>query len=209
MSSETPTVLIVEDNRALADMYAEWLAETHSVIVAYDGDEAIDSLSERIDVVLLDRIMPERSGESVLETIRSRELDCRVGIVTAVEPQFDILELGFDDYIVKPVLKGDLYHIVEQLLTRSSYTPAYREYHALSEKRAVLRETMTDETLASNSAYTELDATVKRLREQLHRVDEKWSSREHVGTVFRRLSHLMGSRSDGSDETDPERANAK
>lgn len=52
-----PTVLIVEDEQALADLYADRLGEAYVVETAYDGREALEQLDEGIDVVLLDRRM--------------------------------------------------------------------------------------------------------------------------------------------------------
>ena len=138
MTIEDPLVLVVEDDNHLADMYAEWLEETYAVRTAYDGDQALDALDGAVDVVLLDRLMPGLSGDTVLDTIRTRDLDCRVAMVTAVEPDFDIVEMGFDEYLVKPVYRGDLYQTIESLLTRASYVEQFREYHALANKRVTL-----------------------------------------------------------------------
>lgn len=60
------TVLIVEDEQPLADLYAKFLESTYTVRTAYDGTEALDSMSHEVDVVLLDRRMSGLSGEEVL-----------------------------------------------------------------------------------------------------------------------------------------------
>ena len=50
-------VLIAEDDPDLADLYARWIGEEHTVHVAYDGEEALEKLDKDVDVVLLDRMM--------------------------------------------------------------------------------------------------------------------------------------------------------
>ena len=118
MSAERPNVLIVEDERELADLYGEWLEMAGcSVRTAYDGRAAIEYLDSEVDVVLLDRRLPEIRGKQVLERIRDSERDCSVAMVTAVEPEVDIVEMGFDEYIVKPVEQAELTDLVDELST--------------------------------------------------------------------------------------------
>lgn len=132
---DPPVVLIVEDERRLADFYTELLADTYTVRTAYDGDRALDLIDETVDVVLLDRHLPDYSGDEILCEIRRRGIDCRVAMVTAVVPDFDILELGFDDYVEKPVFKDELEATVERLLHRNGFDAALQEYFALTSKK--------------------------------------------------------------------------
>jgi DNA-binding response OmpR family regulator len=109
MTGDNTSVLVVEDNRKLADLYAAWLNERYDTEVVYSGSDAQKRLQRgRYDVVLLDRRMPDVSGDAVLETIREEDIDCHVAIVSAVSPDFDIIEMEFDSYIVKPVMADDL-----------------------------------------------------------------------------------------------------
>lgn len=191
MSTETPTVLVVEDNEELADMYAEWLRGTYTVLTAYDGCEALTLLDDDIDVMLLDRLMPNCSGEEVLERLNGEGIDCRVALVTAVEPDLDIVELPFDEYLTKPVRKGDLYHVVESLLTRETYTESYRQYHALTGKRSLLEEELTSERLAASEEYDDLMSVLDSLREHVENAGSRWRGGEEGSTVFRRLTHHL------------------
>lgn len=56
-SPNSASVLVVEDERNLADFYAEWLRKADRMKTAYHGEEALELLDETIDVVLLDRRM--------------------------------------------------------------------------------------------------------------------------------------------------------
>jgi len=165
--SETPVVLIVEDEPDVAETYNLWLADDYEVRKAGSGDEGLAELDDEVDVVLLDRMMPGLSGDEVLERIRERGLDCRVAMVTAVEPDFDILEMGFDAYLCKPIRSQQLHETVENLLERSAYDDMLQEYYSLVEKQATLEATKGSAELADNEEYLELRERVVELKEDL------------------------------------------
>lgn len=112
---DTPTVLFVDDEPALADGHAATLEDEYDTQVAYGGRAGLDRLDETVDVVCLDRRMPGMSGEAVLEAIRDAGHDCKVVMLTGVEPDGDVVELGFDDYLVKPIDTDDLRETIERL----------------------------------------------------------------------------------------------
>jgi DNA-binding response OmpR family regulator len=161
------TVLVVEDERELADLFSDWLSETYDVRTAYSADGALAELDDDVDVVLLDRRLPERSGDDVLKEIRDGGYGCQVAMVTAVDPDFDVLELGIDDYVVKPVDRDDLEDLVSRLLARSLYSEEVQEYFSLASKRATLETTMQPEELADNDRYRELRVAIDEKRAAL------------------------------------------
>lgn len=111
---DTPTVLFIDDEPALADGYAAILDE-YDTHVAYGGRAGLERLDETIDVLCLDRRMPGMSGEEVLAAVREEGYDCHVVLLTGVEPDEEVLELGFDDYLVKPIDKDALRETVDRL----------------------------------------------------------------------------------------------
>ncbi len=165
--SDPPVVLIVEDEPDVAETYKLWLEGEYEVRMAQNGDEGLELLDGSVDVVLLDRMMPGLSGDEVLSRIRERELDCRVAMVTAVEPDFDILEMGFDAYLSKPIRSEQLHETVTNLLDRSEYDSMLQEYYALVEKRATLEATKSGAELAENDQYEELDDEIEEMRDGL------------------------------------------
>ncbi|MFA9515964.1 response regulator transcription factor [Halopenitus sp. H-Gu1] len=185
MSEEPPLVLVVEDEPDLADLYAAWLGDEYRVRTAYGGQEAIDSLSEEIDVILLDRRMPGLSGDEVLQAVRDRGLDCRVAMVTAVEPDFDILEMGFDDYLVKPVTKEALQETVEELNRRSQYDTDVQEFFSLASKRAVLESEKGRATLEESEEYRKLTDRLDELKNSLDDAITSMNSHTDFEDLFR------------------------
>jgi len=167
MSEEQSTILVVDDEHAIADLYTEWLSGEHDVRSAYNGTEALEELDESIDVVLLDRRMPDLTGDEVLERIRERGIGCRVSLVTAVDPDFDILEMGFDDYLVKPVTKEDIFDVVSTLLSRSEYDSQVQEFFSKASKKAALETEKSEAELDQNDQYAELEDELEALSDSM------------------------------------------
>ena len=91
-SGDKPTVLLVEDEERLRELYGGWLSKAHRVVTARNATEALDVFDDSIDVVLLDRRMPDASSDDVLAEMRSSETDVRIAMVTAVEPTDDVVK---------------------------------------------------------------------------------------------------------------------
>jgi DNA-binding response OmpR family regulator len=161
------TILIVDDESAVTDVYAAHLEDEYDVRTAYGGEEALEKLDDAVEAVLLDRRMPGMSGDEVLEHIREEGYDIRVAMVTAVDPDFDILGMGFDDYVVKPVSRDDLYDTVEKLLQYSSYDDTFQEYFSLVSKRAALQVSKSQSALETNEEYEELTERIEELESEL------------------------------------------
>jgi DNA-binding response OmpR family regulator len=182
--TEPATVLVVDDEPDVADAYAAQLEDEYIVSTAYSGQEALDELDDSVEVVLLDRRMPGISGDEVLDTIRDRGLDCRVAMVTAVDPDFDIIEMPFDDYVIKPVSRDDLFSTIERLLTTSDYESKLRNYYALTAKHATLMANKPESELAESEEFSELETRMADLRDDLDETVATFDDEDFVA-VFR------------------------
>jgi DNA-binding response OmpR family regulator len=163
MGGATPRILVVEDETDLAELYAIYLSDLYDVQTATHGETALEKMDDDIDVVLLDRRMPDMTGDEVLAEIRSRGYDCRVAMITAVEPDIDIVEMPFDDYLVKPVTRDDLQGLVEVLLRRADYDSRTQEFFQLASKKAAL-ESAPDVSVEDEAEYHELTERMEELR---------------------------------------------
>ena len=65
--SDQPTILVVEDEQALIELYVRWLEDEYDVRTAEGGEEALEEFDDSVGVVLLDRLMPGMSGDEMLE----------------------------------------------------------------------------------------------------------------------------------------------
>lgn len=120
-------VLVVDDETILADAIARGLRrESMAVDVAYDGEEALDRIAMTdYDVVVLDRDLPGVHGDEVCVELAEHAPDTRVLMLTAATGLNDVvhgLELGADDYLVKPFEFPELVARLRALGRRS--TPA-------------------------------------------------------------------------------------
>jgi DNA-binding response OmpR family regulator len=158
-----PTILVVDDERDLADLYEVWLSDEYRVRTAYSGEGGLDACDDAVDVVLLDRRMPDLSGDEVLQRLRDRGNDCQVVMVTAVDPDFEILEMGFDDYVTKPVDRAKLHAVVERMLTRREYDAQLQSYYRLVEQRAALVAEKSPAELDSSPEFADLEARIAEL----------------------------------------------
>jgi len=117
-------VLVVEDERLLADAIAEGLRrQAMAVDVVYDGDAALERLAVNdYDVVVLDRDLPVVSGDEVCTALVDSGSDTRILMLTAataVTQRVAGLGLGADDYLTKPFAFAELTARVQALARRA------------------------------------------------------------------------------------------
>jgi DNA-binding response OmpR family regulator len=179
------TVLVVDDEPHIVGMYAAMLEDAHTVRTATSGREALDRITEDVDVVLLDRRMPDLSGDDVLTTIRSEGHDCHVALVTAVTPDLDIVELPFDAYLVKPVRHQDLLDLVDTLRLRSQYSAGVQEFLRVTSKLVALESEFAPDELGSHAEYRELRDRRDRLETANRQQHAELIERDDPGLVFR------------------------
>ena len=189
MNEERATVVVVEDEPDLADLYTAWLDDEYDVHAAYGGEEALELIDDlgAVDVVLLDRRMPEVSGDEVLSALRDRGLNSRVAMVTAVEPDFDIVAMGFDDYLVKPVSRESLEETVSNLRLRDEYADGVRDLFSLASKKALLEAEKSPAELEASAEYQELSARLERHRASLDSTLDELSEGSDLSELYHDL----------------------
>ena len=117
------TILIVEDEPSIAEVVSLYLKRAgYQVAVAPNGQAALDSLGRRLpDLVVLDIMLPQVDGFSIARWLRDRS-DVPIIMLTARREEVDRiagLELGADDYVVKPFSPQELVSRVRAVLRRT------------------------------------------------------------------------------------------
>lgn len=163
---EQPTVLVVEDNKSLSSLYRTWLNGSCTVYVANDCESAYGFFEKEIDVVLLDRELPDGSGDDILDWIRAMGLEWSVAIVSGTDPSLRDLEMPFDEYIQKPAEKDEITTTVERLYLRSEIGNRLDEFYALSTKKRLLEQYHPRHELLSKENF----AAIERRLEELYSI---------------------------------------
>ena len=175
-------VLIVEDERKLAQVLSAALgAEHYDVIVARTGEDGFfRANAEVFDLVVLDLMLPGRTGLEILQTLRQRHIETPVLILTArdgVDDRVLGLDLGADDYLVKPFALPELLARIRALLRRGRPSDLFRLKSADLELDLVTRRALRGERLLDLTAR-EFELLEYLLRHQGHLVSREMLARE-------------------------------
>ncbi|OLS03657.1 response regulator transcription factor [Tissierella creatinophila] len=130
---ENHTILIVEDEKNISDVIKAYMEkEGYNTFVAFDGEKAMEIFKEEdISLILLDLMIPKISGEELCSIIRNTS-EVPIIMLTAKSDEnskIEGLDIGADDYVVKPFSPRELVSRVKALLRRT-----YRDNAILAEK---------------------------------------------------------------------------
>lgn len=125
MIGEKFCILLVDDEKRMTRVIKDFLvSKDFHVIQAYDGQQALDTYYEnnsKIDLILLDVLMPIMDGFEVLKELRDNDDDIPVIMLTAKAEEYDQLqgfEIGADDYICKPFSTSILLARIQSIFKR-------------------------------------------------------------------------------------------
>lgn len=123
-------VLIVEDDREIRKLLKDYLTDyEYEVTEAKEGNEASRLIaSECYDVILMDMMLPYRSGDILIRELRSRADDLKAARTPVIvisaksgsETRIETIRIGADDYIIKPFDLGEVLVRIEAVLRRSA-----------------------------------------------------------------------------------------
>lgn len=195
-------ILLVEDDALLADGLARSLRQSGYIVeVASDGKTADRWLeTETFDLAILDLGLPELDGSAVLQRLRQRKQATPILILSArmaLEERVRLLDLGADDYIVKPVALVELEARVRALIRRGQATP--EPFINLGRlrldtvgKRAWLEGNALDLTAREWAALEFLASRVNRIvnKEQIMQTLYSWDEEITPNAVEKFISRL-------------------
>jgi len=181
------TILIVDDEEMVAESYELYLQDDYNTIVELSGGGALMELDQReVDLVLLDRRMPGMSGDVVVEHIEKWEMDFQVVMVTAVDPDIDIVDMPVDGYLTKPVSEDELVDAVERALAIKQYEDLIAEYNQLAEKYEILTAEFSSRELSSRDRFAELESQMDEMEAEIAETVEQFSDSK-LSDAFSRL----------------------
>ena len=175
-------ILVVEDEAKLAQALAKGLGAQHyDVVVAQTGEDGFfHANAELFDLVILDLMLPGRSGLEILKVLRQRGLQTPVLILTArdgIDDRVLGLDLGADDYLVKPFAFPELLARIRALLRRGRPADVLRLKIADLELDTVTRKVSRGRRVLDLTAR-ELELLEYLLRHQGHLVSREMLAHE-------------------------------
>lgn len=220
-------ILVADDDKNIAELLRLYLEkEGYSVVIANDGEEAIAKfIPENPDLVLLDIMMPKLDGWQVCREIRKKS-NCPIIMITAKGETFDKvlgLELGADDYVVKPFDSKEIVARIKAVLRRTGKSSDAADIREVSYDKLVVNMTKYELKVDGkvvdtppkelellfhlagnpNRVYTRdqlldevwgfeyygdsrtVDVHIKRLREKLEGVSDKWALKTVWGVGYK------------------------
>lgn len=220
-------ILVADDDKNISELLRLYLEkEGYTVVIANDGEEALMKFNmDQPDMVLLDIMMPKLDGWQACREIRKKS-ECPIIMITAKGETFDKvlgLELGADDYVVKPFDSKEIVARIKAVLRRTGKSNVKSDVKEVSYDNLVVNMTKYElkvggevvDTppkelellyhLASNPnrVYTRdqlldevwgfeyygdsrtVDVHVKRLREKLEGVSDKWALKTVWGVGYK------------------------
>ncbi|THE64457.1 response regulator [Salinadaptatus halalkaliphilus] len=158
-----PTVLLADDQQQLLEIYSVWLAADYDVVTAADGREALALLNESIDVAILDRAMPDLSGEEVLTAVADAGQQTPIAILTAKQVSPNDVSVPADRLLRKPITKDELIDVIAELNRLPTIAPVAREVEARAHRLAFV-ETHLGSAVKSTEPY-------RRARKELNDIE--------------------------------------
>lgn len=173
-------LLLVEDERDLNHSLTKLLKKNQfSVDSAYNGLEALDYVAvSDYDVIILDIMMPQMDGFTFIKKLRQADEKVAVLMLTArdsLEDRIKGLDLGADDYLVKPFEFEELLARIRAMLRRH-----YRESASDQIKIGPIRIDFTNKTVSKNGTIIDLTAKEYEVLEYLVRNQNRVLSREDI-----------------------------
>ncbi len=127
-SRDVPLVLLVEDNERDARLFQSYLqGQPYRVALVRDGEEALSlAQGEKIDLILLDILLPGMDGFDVCRRFKEMEQTRNIQVVvitclTDLENKLKSIEIGADDYLIKPIIRKELIVRINTLLKKKAY----------------------------------------------------------------------------------------
>jgi len=111
------TVLLADDNDDLRETFRLWLSgDRWECRTAADGEETLNALDADIDVLVLDRRMPDLTGPEIVERLHETDFDGRVLVVSAYEQDTHLSEDDVDGYLTKPIRRQTFVETLERVV---------------------------------------------------------------------------------------------
>ncbi|ADD05614.1 HxlR family transcription regulator / receiver box response regulator [Natrialba magadii ATCC 43099] len=185
-----PTVLLAEDDPRLRELYALWLQTDYDVLTVPDGQTALRSLDESVDVAVLARDLPTLDGAAVAAALETAGQRTPVAIITSADISPEDVSISADLLVRDPLSKAELIDTVEQLTRLPKESPIGRDIRARRHRLAFV-ERHLGPTVSETEPY-------QRAADELTALEQERERTADARAPWRRLRRGNGAESDAS-----------
>ena len=153
--------LVVGGSEAERSRWAAALADLVDPVAAADGAEALERVGPETEILLVHRDLPERTATELVAAVRERGITVRAALLTPETPETDVVERGFDAWLLTPVEEGLLQQTVEGLLACRRYDRAIADLYALASEQATEEAETMEVRERIEAARTNADAALE------------------------------------------------
>ncbi|QLH82297.1 response regulator [Halosimplex pelagicum] len=161
-------ILIIEDERDTATLYQNYLEDQYSTTLATSGEQALEELNPRIDLILLDLNLPRMNGKKVIEAIEEDEVEHtepRIIILTTRDPTPEILDYPVDKYKMKPIYRDDLQSLIHDIALQNEFQNLSNTLFQKRSKRNSLNQAGKTDTETYRELLNSIDEIESKLTE--------------------------------------------
>jgi DNA-binding HxlR family transcriptional regulator/DNA-binding response OmpR family regulator len=189
-----PRVLIVDDDPRQVELLSSWLSAEYDVVTATDGKAAREALDETIDVAILDRHLPDTTGEKIIENARQAGISPPTGFLSSADVSVSATELPADLLLSKPATRERMLEAVNTLYRMNELSALGRRVRAREHRLRFVREEHGP-AVETAPAYERADATLDDLQEEWQNELEDrdaWRSLEEAESIDELLADASG-----------------
>lgn len=189
-----PRVLIVDDDPRQVELLSSWLSAEYDVVTATDGKAAREALDETIDVAILDRHLPDTTGEKIVANARQAGIFPPTGFLSSADVSVSATELPADLLLSKPATRERMLEAVNTLYRMNELSTLGRRVRAREHRLRFVREEHGP-AVETAPAYERADATLDDLQEEWQNELEDrdaWRSLEEAESIDELLADASG-----------------
>lgn len=153
--------LVVGGSEAERSRWTAALADLVDPVAVADGTDALERADAGTELLLVHRDLPERTAAELVAAVRERGITVRAALLTPETPETDVVDRGFDAWLLTPVDEGLLQRTVEGLLACRRYDRAIADLYALASERATEEAETMEARERIEAARADADAALE------------------------------------------------
>lgn len=167
---DSSTAIVVEDDDGLRQLYRLYLEDQYAVRAVGSGDAALDcATAVGPDIVLLDRDLPDMSGDEIARELRAAGVEAPISMVTGTPPDSTVAELPIQDYVRKPLDGDDFDALLGRLRAHREAPPAISALFAMLTRRARLESALDADELTDSDSFRKLNRRIEARQREVIR----------------------------------------